>query len=287
MDFIFSTGSLYTYGTERCFQLASAAGFDGIELMVDARWDTRQPAHLRTLVERYQLPVLAVHSPFLSVPGWPADQPGLIERAVALAEGIDARVVIHHLPERVGYAVIYLGGKRTILPVPGWDAQGDYRIWLQSGYRALQGRTNVTLCIENMPARKMWGLRWNPCSWNATCWDTIDRITRFPALTMDTTHLGTWGLEPVDVFGRWRDRVRHIHLSNFDGREHRRPETGRLHLDQLLARLATDGYDGAVTLELHPDALEAGAPDDRLIQLLATSLRHCREWAAAGAKILT
>ena len=35
MQFIFSTGSLYTYNTDRCFAFAAAAGFDGIELMVD------------------------------------------------------------------------------------------------------------------------------------------------------------------------------------------------------------------------------------------------------------
>ena len=56
MNFIFSTGSLYTYGTERCFALAARVGFDGIELMVDDRWDTRREQHLHRLMNRYALP---------------------------------------------------------------------------------------------------------------------------------------------------------------------------------------------------------------------------------------
>ena len=35
MHFIFSTGSLYTYGIDRCFAFAQRAGFDGVELLVD------------------------------------------------------------------------------------------------------------------------------------------------------------------------------------------------------------------------------------------------------------
>lgn len=281
MDFIFSTGSLYTYGTERCFQFAAEAGFDGIELMVDERWDTRQPALLRELMERFGLPIRTVHSPFGKVPGWPSDQPGLIAQAVQLAEAVGARNVVHHLPDRIGYLFVNAGERRMLLPVPVWDRHGDYRQWLLNGYPALQAQTNVVLCIENMPARKFLGQRWNPCTWNAYSADTLDNITRFPSLTMDTTHLATWGLDPTEVYARWRERVRHIHLSNFDGREHRRPEAGHVPLDRLLARLAADGYSDAVCLELHPDTLEAGADDARVIELLRNSLRLCREWAGA------
>src|SRR5690606_28874554 len=97
-------------------------------------------------------------------------------------------------------------------------------------------------------------------------------------LTLDTTHLGTWGLDPADVYLRLGNRVRHVHLSNFDGREHRRPETGKLRLDRLLALMASAGYTGAISLELHTDALDAGGQDSRIIEHLKNSLRHCREW---------
>jgi len=268
--FIFSTGSLHTYGIDRCCELAGRAGFDGIELMVDRRWDTRQPAYLLRLVERFRLPIVAVHEPlgFAAVPGWPDDEPGRIAATVKLAEGVGAEVVIHHLPLRVNVRWIGAGAGR--MPLPRFGADG-YRRWLLESYDAFRAMTTVTLCIENMPAVRWLGRRWNPAHWN-----TAAEIVRFPALTMDTTHLGTWGLDPAAVYGQLNGQVRHVHLSNFDGKEHRRPEAGALRLDRLLAHLAADGYAGAVSLEMSPDALNAGQPDEEIVGLLARSLAYCR-----------
>lgn len=275
MNFLFSTGSLYTYSIARCFELAAAAGFDGIELMVDDRWDARQPAHLHKLIDRFDLPVLAVHSPFSRPPGWPADEPGKIHFSVRLAENLGAPVVVHHLPVRVGYAFLVSQGRRFILPLPGIDVEGGYQSWLADGYERLQASTSVRLCIENMPARRVWGRRWNAYHWN-----TLPELGRFSHLTMDTTHLATWGHDPLEAYARWNSRIGHVHLSNFDGREHRLPEAGVLALDQLLARMAGDGYRGAISLELHPDSAGAGLDDDAIVARLARALAHCRSWAA-------
>ncbi len=281
MKFIFSTGSLYSYGTARVIALAAQAGFDGIELMVDQRWDTRQPAHLLPLLEKHNLPVLAVHSPFRAVPGWPPEQPGLIRAAVQLAEAVAAPVVIHHLPARLEFAFVRMRRLQLQVPVGVRPAEQRYRQWLLSDYPQLQAETHVKLCIENMPARKWWGRRLNRHHWNCVDWASVDAITRFSSLTMDTTHLATWGLEPTEVYRRWGEQVGHIHLSNYNGREHRRPEHGQLDLTRLLRALATNHYDGAISLELHPDALGAGKPDEHVVGLMRESLRYCRSAAAA------
>ena len=274
MEFALSTGSLYTYGVDRCFDLAVRSGFDGVELLVDQRWDTRQPDHLKGLVDRYGLPITAIHSPFFFPPDWPTDQPSLIQKSVGLAQAVGARTLVHHLPLRAGYVVLTTGTWRANLPIWGWDRDRPYRDWLLNGYQELQARTDVTLCIENLPAKRFLSVKWSLHRWN-----TVEAITRFPSLTMDTTHLGTWGLDPVEVYARWRGKINHVHLSNFDGREHRRPEQGALRLDRLLALLARDGYGGTICLELHPDTLEAGSPDDRVVQLLRESLQYCRSRA--------
>ena len=39
---IFSTGSLSPVGLDRVYGWAAEAGFDGIETMIDERWDTHQ-----------------------------------------------------------------------------------------------------------------------------------------------------------------------------------------------------------------------------------------------------
>lgn len=277
MRILFSTGSLWTYGTARCFEFAARAGFDGVEVMVDERWDTRQPDYLNALAARSGQPIVAVHSPFsFHTPGWPGfdDDPGRIRASVALAEAVGASIVIHHLPERFGSLVVQWGARHARLPWPGSAAHRRYRDWLLGEYLAVQAKTNVRLCIENMPAKRFLGRRYNTHLWN-----TPAALVRFTSLTLDTTHLGTWGMEPLEVYPALKGYVKHVHLSNYDGHEHRRPETGHLHLGPLLARMAADGYDGAITLELHPDALDAGKEDARVVALLTHSLAQCRMWA--------
>ncbi len=280
MRFLFSTGSLYSYSIERCFDFAAAAGFDGIELLVDQRWESRHADYLLHLIERHDLPIGAVHNPFFFVPGWPEDQPGRIKETVELAKVTGAQVVVHHLPMRtgIGYGTLTVGKRRIFLPTLGWDMDGKYRRWLEEEYAAFQEETAVTLCIENMPAKRLLGRRVSMAAWN-----TPEAWARFPALTLDTTHLGTWGLDPVEVYDRLRGKVRHVHLSNYNGQEHCRPEDGKLRLDRLVARLAETGYGGAITVELHPGALDAGEPDAHVIGLMRTSLEHCRSWAQAAA----
>ena len=167
-------------------------------------------------------------------------------------------------------------GRNLLLPNP-FDSGRQYAIWLSKGYAALQSSTDVLLCIENLPAVRFLGRRVNPARWNAHNRKTLDDIARFPHITLDTTHLGTWGLDPLEAYDRWGQRVKHVHLSNFDGSEHRRPEDGSLRLGALLSRMAADGYSYSISLELQPDALEAGAPDSRIVDLLRGSLYFCRK----------
>jgi sugar phosphate isomerase/epimerase len=274
MRFLFSTGSLWSYSIERCFHLAEQAGFDGIEVVIDQRWESRQSYYLAKLIERHRMPVLAVHSPFMpDIPGWPSDQPSRIQRAARLAEEVGADVVVHHLPARFGFAFVQSPGRRFFIPTPT-NPEVGYRHWIESEYENFQSSTGVKLCIENMPAYRRFGRRWNYCHWN-----TPQKLNRFPNLTMDTTHLGTWGIDPLDFYSTLNSRIRHIHLSNYNNLEHQRPETGMLRLDHLLTRLAEDNYQNLITLELYPDALDAGEEDEVILGHLRTSLEYCRRWS--------
>jgi len=277
MRFILSTGSLYNYSIDRVFAFAAEAGFDGIEMLIDHRWDTRQADYLRHLMESHSLPIPALHSPFSrNCSGWGETEYGAIARTAELANELGAQVVVHHLPMRFGYAFLQTAGRSLLLPNP-FDSGRQYATWLSEGYAALQSSTDVLLCIENLPAARFLGRRVNPARWNAHSRTTLDDITRFPHITLDTTHLGTWGLDPLEAYDRWGQRVKHVHLSNFDGSEHRRPEDGSLRLGALLSRMAADRYSYSISLELQPDALEAGAPDSRIVDLLRGSLYFCRK----------
>jgi hypothetical protein len=49
-----STGTLRCYELEKVFRISADLGFDGVELIVDERRHTRDPAYLRKLSGRYR-----------------------------------------------------------------------------------------------------------------------------------------------------------------------------------------------------------------------------------------
>lgn len=255
-----STGSLYTYGLTRIFTLAAEAGFDGIEIMVEAPQDTRDAAYLQRTAEEAGLPIVALHSPFIfQVPGWPGDQMGRLERTVALAQAIDVPLVVTHLPFRVYALSCQWHGahpRRVFIPV-FWPRREPYYQLLRSPERLaeIEADTGVVIAVENMPVRHFLGLSL-PMYWL----NNLEQLARFSHLTLDTTHIGTWQLDLLDVWRVLGKQVAHVHLSNYDGREHRLPPDGELPLSDFLERLGQDGYTGVVTVECGPDAFEAEDP---------------------------
>lgn len=272
---ILSTGSLYTYGLSRVFAMAAEAGYDGIEVIVDHRHDTRDPRYLQRLSEQFGLPIVAVHTPFvMTVPDWPGDRLGQLHRTLELARQVGASVVVTHLPTRVHAIVGHWYGeqpRRFVLPVL-WRHKGPYYQLLRDGDLSEMERAfGGVIAVENMPAFRILGLTLNPCWFNSP-----ELLGRFRHLTMDTTHLGTWGLDPIAVYAQLKERIVHVHLANYDGREHRLPFDGHLPLADLLHHLARDGYTGAISVESQPDAL--GAEDEeRTLRSLRQALEFCRK----------
>ncbi len=272
---IFSTGSLWLMDTAHAFDLAAAAGFDGIEVMCDERVTSRDPDYLQQLSKRYQLPIPVVHTPFSRrVPGWGRDKSELdrIQRTLHLAEAIGAESIVVHLPLRMGWTTVRVGAWRTRLP---WRSQfGDVRKWIASGELARQQQeTDVQIAIENMPTKRMLGRDINPAHWNTIQdWSTVHTH-----LTLDTTHWGTFGIDPTEALRAAGERVKHVHLSNYaHGQEHRLPQKGDLDLGIFLQTLAGMDFRGTVSLEVTPDALAFTEPDVTR-RKLRESLDFCRE----------
>jgi sugar phosphate isomerase/epimerase len=243
--------------------------------MVDHRWDSRHPQYLRLLSTEYNLPIVALHAPFLTLdaPDWPEDEVGRLQHTATLAREVGANTVVTHLPFRFHALVGKWYAARThniklSLPIPRRES---YSRFLCNGLPAFEDEMGVTVAIENMPAHRLWGFQINSYAFNS-----VAELTRFPHLTLDTTHLGTWGLDPLEVYEQLRERIAHVHLSNFDGREHRSPPDGHLPLAELLRCLARDGYQGAVSVETSPDALDA-ADEAKCLAALHRALAFCRE----------
>jgi sugar phosphate isomerase/epimerase len=242
------TGSLHNYGLNRVWDFAAETGFDAVEVMIDAKWDTRQPAYLRSLMAATGLPIAALHTPFRPLAGYGDDYPACVRRTLELAGEVGAQAVVAH-PELANGT--------------------DYGHWLIKHYDELNKPGGPTLAVENMPLALV-----NKKPKYRT--HTIDRIAQYPGITLDTTHFATAGVNILEAYEALRGAVRHVHLSDFaEGQEHRLPGRGVLPLDVFLLALAEAGYDRVITVELTPDALEAG-DDDEVRARLRESVAFCR-----------
>jgi sugar phosphate isomerase/epimerase len=271
---LLSTGSLYNYGTDRVFEIARRTGFDGVEIIVDRRTDTFQVPYLRSLIERYGLPIGAVHSPFsfLKLAGWKDGEIPRARRSVRLAEELGAPVVVLHGPS---------------------FTDRPYLKWLQEELPSLQAATKVIVAVENMPHyRKPFGRIGARFHWpniqdakRKKAWNFVpsfllpschllsrpEDLLPFRHVVLDVTHLGTGGYDPARVYDLLGERVAHVHLSNFDGQEHRELRKGEVEIAGFLRHLTAKGYAGDIALEISPGSF-ASEDESATVETLAANL---------------
>jgi sugar phosphate isomerase/epimerase len=248
---IFSTGSLYPFGLDRSYGWAAEAGYDGVEIMMDERWDTHQDAYLNHLADRHGIPILALHTP-LHRGAWRLEPGETLVRVAKLAVRIGGPVVVAHPP------------------APG----RSLRRWA-AGPLEQARKAGVRVAVENMPksrARRLFSIRARSCHWPEHLFGLGD-------VTLDTSHVGASGVDLMETYDKLAGQLCHVHLSDSDltgGDQHRLPGKGRLPLKEFLAALGQDDYPGAVSLELKPWPL--GAPDPEVIQdRMRDALRFVRE----------
>lgn len=272
---ILSSGSLYTFDLDTVMTFARDAGFDGLELMVDFRRETHNLAHLRKLINRNRMPVMAVHSPFqrMKLQGWPTDPVAVIKKSVELAETLGAQTVVVHPPPRWFRLQGTVSGpqwsRKTTLPLP-FASTGELGRWLLEDLPAFQESVAVKIAVENMPVRKV-----GPLMLDSYHYPTPQQLRQFQYLTLDTTHVGTRHTDLLAFYRQIADKVAHVHLSNYNGHEHQRLDDGVLPLAEFLRTLEADGYDGLVSVELGTHSLEA-SDDDKVRQHLQDTVAFCR-----------
>ena len=279
---IFSTGSLYTFDVDTAMALAAEADFAGVELMVDWRRETYEVSHLEKLMHRHDLPILAVHSPFfhLKVPGWPSDPVGIVKQSVQLAEALGAQTVVVHPPGRwlrfQGVVASPYRHWQIMVPVPVLGV-GSFGRWLWSELPEFQAGTGVKIALENMPRRRFGLFKFDHFHYTRS-----EQLTHFQYLTLDTTHIGTRQIDLLGFYRQVKDKVVHVHLSNYNGQEHQLLTNGHLPLSSLLTELARDKFAGLISIELGPVSLQAD-DEETLKQNLRDTVSFCRNALAEKA----
>lgn len=230
-----STASTFPESTETAFAMAASLGYDGMELMVLADPLTQDADALRGLVDRYEMPIVSIHSPCLLVTArvWSTDPLVKLARSLELAERVGASVVVVHPP---------FVWQRA--------AAGNFA----ASVAELQSRTSVKIAVENMfpltvgTTRFTGGVRVNSYRPH---WNPVPSRHRY--YTLDLSHTATSGSDALQLADQMGAGLTHIHLADGSGSgkdEHLVPGRGTQPCTELLERLARNDFRGAVCVEI-------------------------------------
>jgi sugar phosphate isomerase/epimerase len=246
-----STASFLRLPMRTGFRHIAETGYDGVEIMVTHDPNT-QEAHLLEQASRdFGVKIEVIHAPFLLITRrvWGTDPIGKIYRAVQVAEQVGAPLVVIHPPYR-------------------WQLR--FRRWIERSLAEFSARTGVTVAVENMfPVGGQRGVTFHADQ-------ELEDLDGYPYLVLDTSHAAVAGIDILEAYRRYRDKIVHIHLSNNAGKgwdSHLPVYDGILPLDEFLTLLADDGYRGTMSIELD---LRPYLQDDRALhEVLVRNREFC------------
>jgi sugar phosphate isomerase/epimerase len=248
-----SSASVYPLAVHDAFAVASDLGYDGVEVMVTNNRDSQNPDALKTLRERYQQPIVAIHAPtlLLTQQVW-GNAWNKIVMSAAMAAEVDASTVVVHPPFR-------------------W--QGGYAENFASGIRDIMSDFGVTIAVENMYP---WKVRGREAKAYLPHWDP--RPLDYEHITWDFSHAASADVDSYEEIRLIGDRLKHVHLTDgFSGSwdDHLVPGHGGQRCAETLEHLADSGWDGVVVAEVSTrKAKGAGEREEWLGETLDFARRH-------------
>jgi len=249
-----STASLYLYPLRRIFALAKDLGFEGLELVLSPEVFARGSRYVRRLSQEHGLPIFTLHPPMIPTPNW-REHHRLLPQMIPWARELGCQFIVIHTPKALNLT----------------DELGrQYREAVEVCVGELR-TSSPKLSLENQAVFRATDRRY--------ILSTPGNLRRFAdeydlVLTLDTAHAASFPYDLLEAYQTFGSRLGNIHLSDFRSelsipswfnmhsyfKHHQIPGDGDLPLVEFLRRLTADSYEGLITLEISPIALQAWSP---------------------------
>lgn len=249
-----STSCLFPLGVPETFQTALELGYDSVEVMITHNVLSQEPHDLLDLIQKYQLPISAIHAPTLLLTqqvwgrAW-----NKMQMAAKMTKAVGADVVVAHPPFRwqKTYAKNFVAGVREISQLEG-----------------------VKIAVENMYP---WSVKGKAVEMYAPHWDPSK--FDYDWMTWDFSHAAAANDDSLEAVKRIGSRLGHVHLTDGSGDkvmdEHLVPGHGSQPVAETLQYIAASDFDGVVCAEISTRKAEGtDARDEMLAETLAFARKH-------------
>lgn len=249
-----STSCLFPLGVPETFETALELGYDSVEVMITHNVLSQEPHDLQDLIQKYQLPISAIHAPTLLLTqqvwgrAW-----NKMQMAAKMTKAVGADVVVAHPPFRwqKTYAKNFVAGVREISQLEG-----------------------VKIAVENMYP---WSVKGRAVEMYAPHWDPSK--FDYDWMTWDFSHAAAANDDSLEAVKRIGSRLGHIHLTDGSGDkvmdEHLVPGHGTQPVAETLQYVAASDFSGTVCAEISTrKAKGADARNEMLAETLAFARKH-------------
>jgi sugar phosphate isomerase/epimerase len=225
------------YGLERFFSFAKQVGFDGVEIMVTADFDTQNPDYLLELQKRFEMPIRV-----FSLPAENADK------------FIDAlEKVIPHFP-------------RTTLNLASPEIFSfRYKTWIEQRVPRLVQEFGLKFNWKSMPIKTIMGVVPTRSE------GSIHQLKEKGSVSLDMVALWQSHEDVMRAINFLGSNLQHVYLGNVNkGLMYTPLSIGELPVESMLTKLARESFRGEFTLKISPQNLREGH-DEKLLEILRES----------------
>ncbi len=229
------SSSLHKYGLNRIFELAKAAGYDGIEVEVDkSNYDTQNAEYIKKLSTKFKLPIVALHAP---------------------ANGTEKSV------EHVIEMAVYLKCPVVVITPPKLT---DFKFtrWLKKEVPLIRKKKGIDIALTNTGGKTFLGFL------PERALNDMSDLKKFGMVVLDCSMTASKKQDLIRFYEHMKKLIVHVHLSNVRRRkEYSLPNEGILPLESFLKKLKDNEFDGSISVRVKPTELSAG-DDDKVVKKL-------------------
>lgn len=225
------------YGLDRFFEIASKAGYEGVEIMVSENFDTQNAAYIKTLEKRHNIQV----------------------RAFTITEKVTLNLLQGFVNMVREFPLVTLN---LFLPQ---SFSFTYKKWFERTLPKVCQKYNLRLNYRNMPIDFMFGI----IPKNSE--NSLNSLRERGNVCLDISAVWSGKQDVMRTISFLREKLKSVYLSNVDkNRPYSRLENGIMPIESFLTKLKQENYREDLVLGVSAKQLHEG-DDEKMIQALKES----------------